>query len=153
VYDAKPPVFTDGELRYRVAGVHSKPDGNDFKGVYDLVIDSNAARCLYKYSAAPISATVSVTSSSGGEQNIATTVVNERDGWFHLGAYGFGFSSPTLKVKLTQEAPAPSASPAPSKTTKAAPAKKTITCVKGKTIKKVTAVNPKCPSGYKKKGY
>lgn len=32
------------------------------------------------------------------------------------------------------------------------PAKKTtITCVKGKTTKKVTAVNPKCPSGYKKK--
>jgi len=27
----------------------------------------------------------------------------------------------------------------------------TITCVKGKTVKKVTAVNPKCPSGYKKK--
>jgi hypothetical protein len=27
----------------------------------------------------------------------------------------------------------------------------TITCVKGKTTKKVTAVNPKCPSGYKKK--
>jgi len=29
--------------------------------------------------------------------------------------------------------------------------KLTITCVKGKTIKKVTAVNPKCPVGYKKK--
>ena len=27
----------------------------------------------------------------------------------------------------------------------------TITCIKGKTLKKITAVNPKCPSGYKKK--
>jgi hypothetical protein len=27
----------------------------------------------------------------------------------------------------------------------------TITCVKGKTTKKVTAVNPKCPTGYTKK--
>jgi hypothetical protein len=27
----------------------------------------------------------------------------------------------------------------------------TITCVKGKTTKKITAVNPKCPTGYKKK--
>lgn len=27
----------------------------------------------------------------------------------------------------------------------------TITCIKGKTIKKVTAINPKCPAGYKKK--
>ena len=29
--------------------------------------------------------------------------------------------------------------------------KKTITCIKGKLTKKVTAVNPKCPAGYKKK--
>ena len=29
--------------------------------------------------------------------------------------------------------------------------KKSITCVKGKSTKKVTAVNPKCPTGYKKK--
>jgi hypothetical protein len=31
------------------------------------------------------------------------------------------------------------------------PKKKTITCVKGNLTKKVIAVNPKCPSGYKKK--
>jgi hypothetical protein len=30
-------------------------------------------------------------------------------------------------------------------------AKKTITCVKGKTTKKVTSTNPKCPAGYKLK--
>ena len=30
-------------------------------------------------------------------------------------------------------------------------AKTTITCVKGKTTKKVTGLNPKCPSGFKKK--
>jgi len=31
-------------------------------------------------------------------------------------------------------------------------AKKTIiTCIKGKVVKKVTAVKPACPSGYKKK--
>jgi hypothetical protein len=29
--------------------------------------------------------------------------------------------------------------------------KKTISCRKGKVIKKVIAVNPKCPPGYKKK--
>ena len=31
------------------------------------------------------------------------------------------------------------------------PKKITITCLKGKVIKKVTGINPKCPSGYKKK--
>jgi hypothetical protein len=38
------------------------------------------------------------------------------------------------------------ATPAPK-----APVKKVITCVKGKTIKKVTGASPKCPAGYKKK--
>jgi hypothetical protein len=32
-----------------------------------------------------------------------------------------------------------------------APIQKTITCLKGKVIKKVKAVSPKCPAGYKKK--
>ena len=35
---------------------------------------------------------------------------------------------------------------------KAAAANKVIiTCVKGKTVEKMTAVKPKCPKGYKKK--
>ena len=31
------------------------------------------------------------------------------------------------------------------------PLRSTITCLKGKTVRKVTAVSPKCPAGYKKK--
>ena len=43
------------------------------------------------------------------------------------------------------------ATPSASPTVKppVAQVKKTITCIKGKLIKKVTAVNPKCPAGYK----
>jgi hypothetical protein len=33
----------------------------------------------------------------------------------------------------------------------AATQKTTVTCVKGKTVKKVTGINPKCPSGFKQK--
>jgi hypothetical protein len=79
----------------------------------------------------------------------------------------------TLKLAEVQATPTPtptptvSASPTPSPSATitdtpkvtASPAvtsrnvakKITITCTKGKTIKKVTAVNPKCPAGYKKK--
>jgi hypothetical protein len=40
----------------------------------------------------------------------------------------------------------------PEKTVKPAkPAIKTITCIKGKTTKKVSGITPKCPVGYKKK--
>ena len=99
---------------------------------------SDTARCLYGFSKAPISATVSVTSASG-ENKVATTVVKEtKDGWLKLAAYGFTFSSPTISVKLSQ-AKAPVAKSI------------TITCVKGKTLKKVTGKSPKCPAGFKKK--
>jgi hypothetical protein len=48
--------------------------------------------------------------------------------------------------------PAPVATPSPSASAKpATPKKITITCFKGKTSKKVTAVKPTCPTGYKKK--
>jgi hypothetical protein len=69
-------------------------------------------------------------------------------------AGGFTFSTPSIKVKFSQEAttPAPSATPSPSASAKpVTPKKTTITCVKGKTTKKVTAIKPTCPTGYKKK--
>lgn len=54
-----------------------------------------------------------------------------------------------LAARLAAEAAKPTATPTPVKTT--AKKRTTITCVKGKLVKKVTAVNPKCPSGYKKR--
>lgn len=56
--------------------------------------------------------------------------------------------SPTPLPQPTQT---PTASPSPSETTKPVVKKITITCVKGKAIKKVSDVNPRCPTGYKKK--
>jgi hypothetical protein len=56
--------------------------------------------------------------------------------------------------KAKQEAEAKAAAEQKAKqepATKASQKKTTITCVKGKTTKKVTAVSPKCPTGYKKK--
>ena len=168
-YTASPPIYNEktGTLDYKVASPHFLADGKVFQGKYNLYIDSKVARCIYKFSNAPISASVSVTSSDGGQQSISTTVVNETNGWLHLSAAGFTFSSPTLQVKLTQDAsavvPTPSSSPTPSAKPSASsepepqmsatPAmkKSTITCIKGKVTKKVTAVFPKCLAGYKKK--
>lgn len=45
----------------------------------------------------------------------------------------------------------PALNPKPTLTTKPVAKKITITCIKGKLTKKVTAVTPKCPTGYKKK--
>ena len=143
-YDGNAPKFVDGFLNYRVAGLHFAADGKTLNlGTYDLVMRSDAARCLYGFSNAPVSATVSIAGADGA-QNVATTVVTEKDGWLKMKAAGFTFSEKQIKVKITQE----SSAAAPVAVAKR---KSTITCVKGKTTKKVSAVSPKCPAGFKKK--
>jgi hypothetical protein len=149
-YSGTAPTWDGETLQYKVAGLHFLPDGKTLtSGSYDLAMRSDTARCLYGFTNAPISASISVTSADG-EQKVATTVLNEKNGWLYLAAYGFSFSSPTIKIKLTQEKPkeiAPSPTPSATKSS----AIKTIKCTKGKTIKTVKGANPKCPAGYKAK--
>jgi hypothetical protein len=152
-YDGNPPKFVDGFLNYRVSGFHHAADGKTPNlGTYDLVLQSDAARCLYGFSNAPVSATVSITG-AGGNQNLASTVVNEKNGWLKMTATGFTFSEKEIKVKLTQESsPVNVSSPNDSsKSVAAKPKISAITCIKGKTTKKITGVNSKCPKGFKKK--
>jgi hypothetical protein len=171
-YSDGPPSFdpTTGELKYKVASPHYQADGQVAQGSYDLAMRSEVVRCIYGFSNAPIKASISIQSDDGQTQ-IATTVVNEKNGWLYLAAKGFTFSSPTIAVKLTQDAPVPAATPVatPTPTPSAtatpeptmppivkpspnpSPKKTTITCIKGKITKSVTAVKPTCPAGYKKK--
>lgn len=155
VYSDGPPKFDKAEqsLNYTVGASHLDSKGDLFKGYYQLNLRSDVARCLYGFGSAPIQAKIEV-SSSDGTPSVATTVINEKDGWLKMTAGGFTFSTPSIKVKLSQAAepvvtPTPTPSPAP--TVKPAAKKITITCVKGKTSKKVTAIKPTCPTGYKKK--
>jgi hypothetical protein len=137
-YSGQAPTFKNGVLSYKLGGVHFRPDSSVIEGRYDLVIRSDAARCLYGFSSAPISASISVVDSAG-DLKTSTTSMSERDGWIYFEAAGFGYSTPEVRIKLTQ--------PKVSK-------KITITCVgikKAKLTKKVTAVSPKCPAGYRKK--
>jgi hypothetical protein len=131
-FDGASPSYSRGSLNYNVGGLHLNPDGETpFMGTYDLVMRSDVARCLYGMNKAPVSATITV--SGDGDSRVATQVVREKGGWLKLAAYGFTFSEKTIKVKLTQK-------------------KTTITCVApGKKAKKVTAVSPKCPKGFKKR--
>ena len=104
VYDGGVPTFSGGFLNYKVAGLHFAPGGEELNlGVYDMVMRSDTARCLYGFSKAPLSATVSVLNEKG-TKTMATTVVKEtKDGWLKLAAYGFTFSKKTIKVKITKK--------------------------------------------------
>jgi len=146
-YVPNPPLFEKGELVYKVAGAHHLADEKTvFKGTYDLALRSDFARCLYGFSKAPVQAKISIVATDGSTQDVATESVYENTArqWIYLTARNFTFSSPTIKVKLSQA----SNSTTPSKS---ATNQITIKCLKGKTTKTVKGANPKCPTGFKKK--
>ena len=136
VYSAGPPAYNQQTqtLDYQLTSTHLNADETEAIGSYDLVLKSEVARCIYGFSNAPIRASISIFGANG-ENKVATTVINEKNGWLYLSANGFTYSSPLIKVKLTQ----------------AKNQRYSISCVKGKATKKVTGTNPKCPKGFKQK--
>ncbi len=159
IYENGAPQFKDGTLNYKVAGLHHQADGVTLtRGTYDLAIRTETARCVYGFSDAPIQASISVIGADGQEQTLATESIREdaKREWLYLSAQNFTFSSPVIKVKLTQDKKLTPATPAPKNETVGAPkanavVKTTITCVKGKITRKISGANPKCPSGFKRR--
>ena len=161
VYSDGPPSFEkeSQSLNYTVGAPHYDTAKKVFSGSYSLIMNSAVARCIYGFSNAPISAKIEI-ASDDGSSSVATTTLTQKDGWLRLSANGFHYSTPQIKIKLTQEKvvvaePAPSAAPAApvAAATKLSPAvrvMKTIKCTKGTTVRKVTATKPICPKGYKK---
>ncbi|MFM7499780.1 MAG: hypothetical protein ACKO3U_03530 [Actinomycetota bacterium] len=158
---AGPPLFDQKEqaLIYQVAGPHFERDGKTlFRGTYDLIMRKDVARCLYKFTDAPIKASISVVSANG-EEIVATEQIAERNDasgeWITLGKYGFTFSSKKLKVRFTQEKSAETKNSAAAAQSgavvkpKSQASKKSIVCVKGKLQKIVTGAKPKCPTGFR----
>lgn len=134
-------------LVYRIASPHTAL-GNEFAGRYDLLISEAVGKCLWNVQELSPSAEISVTN-SGGEKKVFTATGSTSAGFYKFVAAGFTFSTNKISVKLVSKATtAPVAKPSASPKTLVGI---TITCVKGKVQKKVTAVNPKCPTGYKKK--
>ena len=166
LYSAGPPTFNaeESSLDYKVSAPHYESNGDVASGTYDLLLRSDVARCIYGFTDAPIKASLEVVSSDG-EVKVATTAINERNGWLTMSANGFGFSAPIVRAKLSQEKPQPVVTPTPtptpsaSSTAEATPTtlplatkktKSAITCIKGVQKKKVAGVKPKCPKGWKK---
>ena len=75
--------------------------------------------------------------------SFTVTAINSKGSAVSTVSNTVSYSSPAV-VTTTSTSP-------PTTTTTVPPVKRTITCVKGKISKKVTAVSPVCPAGYKKK--
>jgi hypothetical protein len=147
VYSSRPPDWdaSTSTLSYQVASPHYDENGKENVGTYTLAMSLNAIRCLYGQSSLPPSATVSV--GYGAEVvTVATITLKSDSNWVYFAANGFHYSSPTIKVKFAGSTkPAASGNIAPT-----APGAKIQWCAKGNAKKKVMAVNPVCPKGYKK---
>lgn len=136
-----------------VGAPHYDLDGTVIAGWYEGAIRGRyiTSRFGIKPQMAAGSARLEVVYTSG-EIKLATITAkyDPVTDWLYLNGYGFSYSAPKLMVKFAKpvEEVKPVTEIAPTKVT---PLKKTITCVKGKTVKKVTAVKPACPTGFKKK--
>jgi len=156
LYSLSPPVWDETEqtLAYRVGSLHLDHKGALHKGHFNLAVPKNFAKCLWGENILNAKATVVVTNADG-TNNVATSVLSQDDQMIYFKVAGFTFSTPQIKVKLEipKVLPTPTPTPTPTATPTPTPVvkKSTISCVKGKTIKKVTAVKPKCPAGFKKK--
>ncbi len=146
VYSISAPLWdaaTDS-LSFTVAAPSFDSDGEKKKGVYDLVLREDIAKCLWGKELSKTSAKIEILNADGTSQ-VATTTFKLLNGYVYFRAAGFHYSVPKIKVSVIDAVPTPKVTTAVSKKMS------TINCVKGKLSKKVTAVKPVCPAGYKKK--
>lgn len=150
-------------LDFNLTSTHLDADGNLNKGRFYLKISEDFAACIYPISNIKQATVLISVLNADVATEVSTYQATLKNGFFELKYDGFHYSSPILKVKLT----APNVLTPEQKNTppkveigseiKAQPPisqvkkviLKSITCVKGVSVKKVTAIKPKCPSGYK----
>ena len=146
VCELSTPVWSEDtkSFTWTTAAPHFAPDGVTVnRGFYKAIIPTADAALLWGMTNPNDAATalnVSVTTEAGGS-TAAISKISVKNGKIIIDVSGFQFSRPKLKIGIK-----PGYKPS-----KATAPKSTITCVQGKSTKKITAVKPVCPKGYKKK--
>ena len=146
VCDLSTPVWNaeNKEFAWTAAAPHFAADGvTPNIGFYKAVIPAADAKLLWgldNVNDAVKALSVQVIT-DGSVTAAAVATVGVKSGKIIIDVSGFGYSRPKLKIALKK-----SWKPATTMLNKT-----TITCVMGKSVKKITAVKPTCPKGYKKK--
>ena len=129
---------------WQVAAPHFAPDGKTVnKGFYKAVIPVADAALLWGMTNpndAVSALEVSLTTEAGGTAAFIKSI-SVKSGKIIIDVSNFEYSRPKLKIGIKK-----SYKPATKILNKT-----TITCIKGKAVKKITAVKPACPAGYTKK--
>ena len=148
----------------RLSTPHLLPDGSVNVGYLEIRMPRAAALCMWKVDLdGNIKASIAITYVDGSTPTVATVTGQRIGDDYLIVSTGFHYSSPTLRVKLSQDnavKPADNAASTQSESKnenkvaapKIAPKKiKVINCVKGKLTRKISGANPKCPAGFVKK--
>jgi hypothetical protein len=151
-------------LSYKASAPRLSPDGKTVNtGFYYATISSADALALWglkKPEDAAAALIISVRTNEGGS-TAATKTVAVKNGRIIIQVFGFEFPDPMLDISLNpsydvlassaQNASNMSAAGTVRATASPKPKTTTISCIKGNQLRKVTAVKPKCPTGFKKR--
>jgi hypothetical protein len=124
-------------LNFGIQAPHIKANGEQNKGFFSLWAPEEFIACRWPENTlvgAP-GITVQVLNPDGTPQ-VAVTSVSRANKILYFFASGFHYSSPIIRIGAS---------------TKALAKRTSIICVKGKSSKKVSAINPQCPKGWEKK--
>lgn len=137
------PVWSEADkaFTWRAAAPHFAPDGVTVnKGFYKAVVPTADAALLWGLTNPNDAATaleISLTTEEGGTAAFLKNI-SVKNGKIIIDVSGFEYSRPKLKIGIKK-----GYKPAAKILNKT-----TITCIKGKAVKKITAVKPACPAGY-----
>ena len=146
ICDLSTPVWSaeNKEFTWTAAAPHFAPDGATLNyGFYRATIPVADAKLLWGLdNAADAAKALNVQIITDGTvTNSAVATIGVRNNKIVIDVSGFQYSKPKLKVSLKKGW----------KPSQNMLNKKTITCTLGKTVKKITAIKPTCPKGYKQK--
>ena len=152
------PYMSDNEtLRFNIGAPHLLSTGEVTEGFFTTDIPVAYIDCRWPQNTLTKSPKIEVVvTNSDGTNQVATTAITLEKGVLKVRAFGFHYSQPTIVVRATNKAETPVLNDSNNIAVKSPPVivnskKITITCIMGKKIKKVTAVKPLCPIGYKKR--
>jgi hypothetical protein len=127
-----------------VKSPHIDVDGKPLKGYLEVRIPIEMAKCLWNIDLnGEISGKVSITYADSTTPEILTVTGTVTGKDYLMVSTGYHYSTPTIAIQVKSKNAASIAAPAKI-------SKKSITCKKGAKVKKLTAIAPKCPTGYKK---
>jgi hypothetical protein len=144
LYQTTPPVWDPAtqSFNFQVAAPHFDPTGNLNTGNYTMHIPIAQAKCRWGEDVTNAKVQISVVSTTGDTKVTTVSSIIE-NGMLKFVVSGITYSSPVIKIKLIQNVNVETKVPV-----KVIPKLKTITCTKSKTNRKITAVKPKCPTGW-----